>query len=61
LRLQKAQYQAKVKKPARAREELPKLNAEDELEDAWEEELEDASISAAVYSLHLPSSTLRRR
>jgi hypothetical protein len=41
LRLQKAQYQAKVKKPARAREELPKPNAQDELEDAWEEELED--------------------
>ena len=38
---QKAQYQAKVKKPARAREELPKPNAQDELEDAWEEELED--------------------
>ena len=41
LRLHKAQYQAKVKKPARAREELPKPNAQDELEDAWEEELED--------------------
>ena len=41
LHLQKAQYQAKVKKPARAREELPKPNAQDELEDAWEEELED--------------------
>ena len=33
---QKAQYQAKVKELARAREELTKLNAEEELPDGWE-------------------------
>ena len=33
---QKAQYQAKVKELARAREELAKLNAEEELADGWE-------------------------
>ena len=33
---QKAQYQAKVKELARAREELAKLNAEEELAEGWE-------------------------
>ena len=33
---QKAQYQAKVKELARAREELAKLNTEEELPDGWE-------------------------